>query len=324
MSVEEFERLCRAILEAEGFLVIGASGASADVGIDFLAQPPNSNESWIVLCKKMKSTTECARRLRELVGHASNARSVMNASHAMLIVSSRIPSEHIRSIEELDHVTIWDFDRIATIIRRPSALREQFGSFVEEQQRLEQDAKSPLTNDSRGADLLRRLSEVRAGIESWRQYEDVSIEILNHVFIPPFRVPLIQSISEDELDRRDAIYPLSMGNSTWDGIAAQFRTRFVVAEFKNHLEAPDQKDVEAAAQYLLPKGMRTLCLLCTRKPPSKSALKARRRAWMEADKLVLLLSDEDMRDLLIAKAGGEDPTVIIENKINEFLQDLCP
>lgn len=76
----------------------------------------------------------------------------------------------------------------------------------------------------------------------------------------------------------------------------------VVAEFKNYAEPISQSEVEWLQQYLLPKAKRAFGLLCSRVSPSEGALKARRRAWMIAENMMLFVSDADLTDIVRARA----------------------
>lgn len=124
--------------------------------------------------------------------------------------------------------------------------------------------------------------------------------------------------------RRDAIYAIRPGNHVWDALRTECRTRFIVAEFKNFEDGPGQKEVESLQQYLFPKAMRSFGILCSRKLPSESALLARRRAWVETEKLIVMLSDEGMIDLVNAKDSGNDPAEIIDAQLEEFFSVLSP
>lgn len=178
--------------------------------------------------------------------------------------------------------------------------------------------------DDKSAKLLENLLQIPPGRENWRQYEDICIEILNYVFIPPLLAPKIQSKSEDGLDRVDAIYPISSGDPIWGRIQIQFKTRYVVAEFKNYINPPDQKAVESLSQYLYIPGLRSFGILCSRKKASDSALKARRRAWLDANKLIVLLCDQDMQEMLNLKANDQNPAQVIDSQIDDFFMHLCP
>lgn len=114
------------------------------------------------------------------------------------------------------------------------------------------------------------------------------------------------------------------GHPFWDNLRNECRTRFVVGEFKNYKGAPGQKEVESIEQYLYKKAMRTFGILCSRLPASEPARKARRRAWVENDKLIVLLSDDDLKDILHARGYGEDPTEVLDTQLNSFLRTLAP
>lgn len=75
---------------------------------------------------------------------------------------------------------------------------------------------------------------------------------------------------------------------------------------------------------IFPKAMRSFGILCSRKKPTDSALLARRRAWVENEKLIVMLSDEGMVDLVNSKDSGNDPAEIIDAQLEEFFSVLCP
>jgi hypothetical protein len=98
----------------------------------------------------------------------------------------------------------------------------------------------------------------------------------------------------------------------------------MVAEFKNYTESVRQREVEFIQQYLYSKAMHMFGVLCSRNQPAESALLARRRSCVEADKLILLLSDEELKDLVRAKSYGERPTDILDAQLQEFFLRLAP
>jgi hypothetical protein len=98
----------------------------------------------------------------------------------------------------------------------------------------------------------------------------------------------------------------------------------VVAEFKNYDGPIGQSEVESLQQYLLPKAKRSFGLLCSRTPPSDSALKARRRAWMTAENIILFLSDGVLADIIRIRASDDDPSSVLEAQMDEFFIALAP
>ena len=179
--------------------------------------------------------------------------------------------------------------------------------------------ESAITQGVEAAELIAKLNKIQPGWDSWREYEDVCIEIFNYLFIPPFDHPHIQSNSEDGLDRRDAIYFISGEDSIWNRIERQFNTLHVLVEFKNLKDAPGQEEINSTSKYLRKRAKRLFGILCTRKPASKSAITAQRRVWQDDDKMIVLLCDKQLKEMLFLKATGANPARLIENQIDKFL-----
>ena len=249
---------------------------------------------------------------------------LVGASRGLVIVSSDLSPRAVKQFAQHDNISVWDRSKIAELLKKHPDILEEFFTLAQMKKSIRRRIDDPLAQDPRATELFEQLAIVEPGREHWRDYEDACIDILNYAFIPPFRVPRIQSISEDGLDRRDAVYPISIGNPVWDRIQTECRTRMVVAEFKNLSDAPGQKEVESIQQYLYPKAMRSLGFLCAREPASEAALKARRRAWVEAGKLIVLLCDDDLQEILLLKAMDENPAQVIDGQIDEFFVELCP
>jgi hypothetical protein len=98
----------------------------------------------------------------------------------------------------------------------------------------------------------------------------------------------------------------------------------LVAEFKNHTDKIGQAEVESLQQYLMPEAKRSFGILCSRKAPSPSAIKARRRAWMTSRNLILFFSDLDLEDLLTKRDAGEDTSLVLDSQMDEFFITLAP
>jgi hypothetical protein len=53
-----------------------------------------------------------------------------------------------------------------------------------------------------------------------------------------------------------------------------------------------------------------------------SAVLARRRAYSEAGKMILLLSDNDVLEMIALKESGDNPFKVIERQLEDFLGTL--
>jgi hypothetical protein len=253
---------------------------------------------------------------------------LFNADKALLVLSTPLSEEaRSRLRQGVPFLEIWDYTVLANLLDKHPSVWKEFANLIALQSQIQSKIGQGGVPDAMNAQaeaLLARLAAVPAGKTGWRQYEDVCIEILTYAFVPPLRLPKIQSRSEDGLDRRDAIFPIGTGHTFWENVKHEYSSRLVVAEFKNYDSPIGQNEVESLQQYLLPKAKRSFGLLCSREPPLESAIKARRRAWMLAENIILFLSDDDLKDIVRARSVEDDPSSILESQLDEFFIKLAP
>ncbi|OGU13279.1 MAG: hypothetical protein A2076_13055 [Geobacteraceae bacterium GWC2_53_11] len=322
LTPQDFEKLCERLLVAEGYILDHQERRARDIGVDFLISTPDG-QRWVGEAKHTHRTIAPASMFRHAASQLRAAKKYLAADGGLLLVSMTMPTLLMEELEESEHLAIWDGRKMREILSRHPSIISEFAVAESASETTSGPTEVELL-EPRATELIERLEQLQAGKEHFKLYEDLCIEILNYVFIPPFTIPDIQSRSEDDLDIRDAVYPINNKNEFWDQIKNLCSTWFAVAEFKNYTASIGQNQVESIQQYLYHKAMRNFGLLCSRLEPSESAKKARRRAWVESEKLIVFLSDEDMKDLIIAKSFGQDPSTIIQAQLQEFFLCLCP
>lgn len=190
-----------------------------------------------------------------------------------------------------------------------------------------QELFSPISLESQANELISQLGKIVPGREDWRLYEDICMEILNFLFYPVLLFHSKQTKSDDGLDRFDAIYSLDVDqyyDSYWNTVKDVTNTRFIVVEFKNLVDSPDQKAVEAIKDYLYKPAFRKFGILCSRKKADKSAIIARRRAWLNGELLIVMLCDDDLKNMIEMKVNNLNPAKIIKEQIDDFFATLTP
>ena len=325
LGPEQFEQLCAALIAAEGFRVqmVGVNGET-DRGIDFRFESPDGVK-WIGQAKLSRRNIPAPSRFRSALIDLQNGLTQTGASKALLIVSTPMTAAAREEFQQTENVVLWDADKIGVLLDRHPDIRKAYEAYIGSREILEKILGAQSDADIvPGSDLLAELAPIRKGAIGWRRFENTCVKILNYVFIPPLRLPKVQSRTHDGLDRRDAIYPIGSGSAFWDSVKHQHSSRMVVVEFKNLDGQIGQGEVESLQQYLLPKAKRSFGLLCSRAPPSQSAVKARRRAWMTAENLILFLSDPDLEELIRCRSAGEDPAQVLESQMDDFFITLAP
>jgi hypothetical protein len=96
----------------------------------------------------------------------------------------------------------------------------------------------------------------------------------------------------------------------------------VLFEFKNYTGRIKQGQILTTEKYLLEKGLRRVAIIVTRAGAHKDAITMTQGAMRENGKLMLIIDDAKMGNMLVMKERGEDPTDLLFDLTDEFLLSL--
>lgn len=169
-------------------------------------------------------------------------------------------------------------------------------------------------------EIIRRLYDCPPGMDGWRDFEEICVEILTYLFVPPLAPPRIQSRTYSEIDRRDAIFPNreDIGPNIWARIFRELNARMILFEFKNYNHEEIGKEEVNQTRNYLTRAMGQLAIICTNKPPNDQAHIKRNTIYSEEGKVILFLSKEKLVEMLYIKERGEDPADLIMDEIESF------
>lgn len=173
---------------------------------------------------------------------------------------------------------------------------------------------------SQFSELIRRIDSCPVGGPGWKEWEDVCIETLTLLFVPPLEVPKLQPRTYSGIDRRDAIFPnrnVDKGNN-WGFIHKELAARLVLCEFKNYDTTEIGKEEVNQTRNYLTEPMGRLALLCCNKAPERAAYIKRNNIYSTEKKVILFLTKEEMKEMLIIKERGADPADLIMDLIELF------
>jgi hypothetical protein len=170
--------------------------------------------------------------------------------------------------------------------------------------------------------LLRdRLVACPPGRAGWREFEEAALETLCHLFVPPLTKPRIQPRSLSGIDRRDAVFPNRIDDTSqsWGLVRKDHDARYVLVEFKNY-ENDDigKEEVDQTRNYMT-KALGRLAIVVCNKSPHESARRRRNMVYSEENKVILFLTTAHLHEMLDMKDRGDDPTDLILDSIDEFL-----
>jgi len=138
---------------------------------------------------------------------------------------------------------------------------------------------------SKASDLADRLSSCPAGANGWKEFEDVCIEILRHLFVPPLSEPKIQPRTFSGTDRQDAVFPNRNfdASNTWGQLLQELDARMVLFEFKNYDKTEIGKEEVNQTRNYLTKPMGRLAIMVCSKNPNNAACITRNTVFSSPD-----------------------------------------
>lgn len=176
--------------------------------------------------------------------------------------------------------------------------------------------------DTVGTELCKELGALSAGKAQWSEFETLCEKVLKYLFADHLAGWSKQHRTDDELNRFDYVCRIKPSTDFWNFILQQMHSRYIIFEFKNYENPIKQGQVLTTEKYLLEKGLRRVAIMLTRKGPHANALKMAQGAMRESGKLILILNDEQICQMLTMKEKGSDPTDLLFEITDNFLLSL--
>jgi hypothetical protein len=327
LNYEDFELLVGLLLVREGFVIKETPPGRGVRGPDFQVV----DEKGIAAIVEVKHFRHSKRvplsALAEFLDDVDRRRQQFAGVLGMLVTSFALTGSASDVVRARDGVVLWDGSHVqALLVKHPDVavtadrLRQQRLAVTAQMESLKKTAAEP----SLSIRLTSVLAGMKPGRSDWRAFEESGTRALTQIFEPHLGPPEVHNRTDDGLDIMDAIFPIRSSSAPWSVVRAEYRSRFIVAEYKNHEDYIGQREVESIQQYLWSKAHRSFGLLVSRRGPNQSAVAARRRAWVAEEKMVVFLSDEDLIYMAQLREEGGDPFEVIDRQLEEFLRHLNP
>ena len=132
-----------------------------------------------------------------------------------------------------------------------------------------------------------------------------------------------QSEIEQGFQRVDVIARLQPTQSAfWSTLSADFRSRYVVFEFKNYTDPITQDQIYSTEKYLFTSALRSIAVIIARNGAADSAMRATQGALREQGKLILCLSMSEFCELLRNFDKGDSPEELLITKVDDLLTTI--
>jgi hypothetical protein len=166
--------------------------------------------------------------------------------------------------------------------------------------------------------LKGQLKGCAPGRGDWPSYQKLVGEILERLFCPPLATPIPERPDAFAINRRDYILPNYAEEGYWAFLRSNYHAHFVIVDAKNYVRGVTKKEALQIANYLKHHGAGLFGLIFSRKGSDRGCDYTLRELWAVHQKMVIILTDSDVEQMLDAKATGLIPEEVIRQKIEDF------
>ncbi len=154
------------------------------------------------------------------------------------------------------------------------------------------------------------------------EYEQLCMDVFIFLFDPTLLGFERQAKTTDGGNRYDFICRIAPGRPFWDTLRADFRTRALLFECKNYSQAITADQIYSTERYLFSGALRTVCFLLARKGGDEGCMRAAQGAMRESGKLILVLSNLDLIEMLELSDDHSGPEGVLDERIWRFIISL--
>ncbi|MBF9234444.1 hypothetical protein [Microvirga alba] len=177
--------------------------------------------------------------------------------------------------------------------------------------------------DTRAA-LIKELKDHESGAValSPTEFERLCMRTFIFLFDPNLFGFERQAETSDGGNRYDFICRIAPGRPFWDSLRADFRTKALLFECKNYQDPITADQIYSTERYLFAGALRTVCFLIAPKGGDAGCLRAAQGAMRESGKLILVLSNLDLVELLEIGEDSDSAENFLDERIWRFIISL--
>lgn len=164
-------------------------------------------------------------------------------------------------------------------------------------------------------ELINKLKACKAGRDEWRVYEEVCTSIIDFLFRDSFRnfKTIIQARNDNGLDIKDLVVPNRSTNPFWSEIRTDYGVRNIIFEFKNYVDPISKNQIVSTSNYLKKKAYGRFAIIFSRKGLLQPNGELEQLEQLrDSDKMIIVLNDKDLIELITYKKRGEKAEEILE------------
>lgn len=312
----KFEEYIKKLLEASGkYTNVSSHIKIGDrvIDADIVFEEVNDKQKTIYIAEVSIVPSFTASQIQRTIKQLLEYKDLLPSATAVFITPSELPQKYIELIEQ-NGIELWDKAFLATEFRdqmlqvKPSSFKAFFDL-----------SKNIVDKADEYQILIDKLNGCPSGWRNWVDYQDLVGNILEFLFCPPLNSPIPQSNDRTKKNRRDFILSnYSKENDIWEFLRDRYCADYVVVDAKNSGKYISKNDVLQIANYLKKDGTGLFGIIIARKGTNSSSENTLRDMWVYQQKMIVVLNDTDIEQMILAKKNDENPARLILKKIEEF------
>jgi hypothetical protein len=331
---KRLESLCERILIANGYRVLTTD---RDPEIDLLVTKGETEQPIAVEIKLYRSPRVERTILRNAAIQIIHYK-MRSGVKGMLIATTILDERDVKLLKNIGVDEVWG-------LRELSCRAEIDAELADELEQLLRDAGLTYTTVQDGAEeilsyalpslddtqpegerLTLSLRATEIGKAGALQFEKLCSDSVRFLFGEHLGQFQQQAKVEDGFHYMDLIVRLSpkRTGAFWVSLAQDFRCRYVVFEFKNYAEAISQNQIYITEKYLYPNALRSVAIIIARNGADKGATRAIQGILREVGKVMLVLTLDQLTELLRAKDRGIEPSDLMIDHLDRLLTTIAP
>ena len=312
-----------------------------DYGIDL--HGTRKGRKWVAALRYYRSSAPQLSLIKNAGIVAANAALAFENTTAIVIVSCRVPDAARKEIESSLGIVVFDRSFLLSIAAKTgdAELFDDLAAFLEVNsddlvESLQYVVAGPDFDaafdanletqhegaDSTGGHLAAELDALPPGRDTATAYERLCEKILQYLFPQDLEGWHRQQRTDDGLNQFDLICRIRPNREYWRFLSDHLNSRYILFEFKNYTEEIGQGQILTTEKYLLERGLRRVAIIMARRGASEGARKAAQGAMREHGKLILVIDDATVKDMLHLRESGGDASDTLFDIADRFLLTL--
>ncbi len=249
--------------------------------------------------------------IESMISQVNAYRNIGLFEAAALVFPGRL-RERDRAAFEDARIEVWDLDHVAKTFAREiqsqpaSPLTRLFTQRVSAPPRTEAD------------DLIRRLRECPPGKSDWVEFQRIVKDAFECLFVPPLERVIGESADASGANRRDVILPNHASDGFWKSMRDAYKADYIVVEAKNYKHPITKTQALQVANYLKPHGAGMFAIIAARNGANASCMGNIREQWTIYGKMMVVLTGDEIEDMLRTKGAGGSPEEFLATVIRDF------